>query len=341
MTTYPLISVIIPHYRRTVPLRRLLRSLSEQDYPAESYEIIVIADKGDDDDIHRLQTEYPNIFCLPVTVHSGAACAKNVGAHHARLPWLVFLDDDIILDPQWLRTMAAAATHDPAIACFQSKVLAYHDHTTLMSAGGVANIYGYAWDRGVYEKDNAQFDHDREIVYASSCAMMIRKSVFDAVGGFDNDIFFMGEDHDLGLRLWAAGEKVYYVPEAIAYHDGEDRHNDIDIKYYLERNRWYIIFKNYDLGLLVRLLLPLCLLKVRKYWSYLFRFRGKRLAYACSVIRGVNWMIVHAGLVRRLRRMVVSHHKEPIQSVFKRFHYYAYYTKPIIRRDGNAYCDRA
>src|SRR4029077_15677590 len=99
----PLVSVITPTYNRRASLLATLRALESQSFPASQFEVVVVADgcmDGSADACRALKTSYR--LRVIEQANSGPAWARNVGCQQARAPLLVFLDDDVIPDPDFL-----------------------------------------------------------------------------------------------------------------------------------------------------------------------------------------------------------------------------------------------
>src|SRR6476646_294066 len=98
-----LVSVITPTYNRRKSLLATLRALESQSFPAGQFEVVVIADgctDGSTDACRALHTSYT--LRVIEQANAGPAVARNVGCQQARAPLLVFLDDDVIPDPDFL-----------------------------------------------------------------------------------------------------------------------------------------------------------------------------------------------------------------------------------------------
>ena len=106
----PLVSVVIPTYNRKKSLLCTLESLSRQTYTAERFEVIVVDDGGDDGTDQVAQILYP--FCLVYCrqTNRGSAFARNHGAEQSRGDILMFIDDDMTLDPGYLAAIAEQTT---------------------------------------------------------------------------------------------------------------------------------------------------------------------------------------------------------------------------------------
>jgi len=104
-STSPLVSVIIPTFNRKDSVRRTLESLTEQTYPTEQFEVIVVDDGGSDDTSSIVDHNFPFTLCYLRQKNQGATAARNTGARRSRGRILVFVDDDIVLYPRALECL--------------------------------------------------------------------------------------------------------------------------------------------------------------------------------------------------------------------------------------------
>lgn len=110
---FPLISVIIPTYNRKDSLLRTLDSLSQQSYPAERFEVIVVDDGGSDGTEAITQRPFPFLLRYLRQENQGEVMARNRAAQHSAGQHLIFLDDDIETNPQYLTTLMAVHAARP------------------------------------------------------------------------------------------------------------------------------------------------------------------------------------------------------------------------------------
>jgi GT2 family glycosyltransferase len=137
---------------------------------------------------------------------------RNLGAQAARHEYLVFTDDDMRADPQWLRALVAALEHTAERDAVTGRVLA---GTPERPDGFVPAL--------VQRAAPAVHQGHLTIDVLAGGNMAIRRSAFDRVGRFDARLgpgsdFPAAEDNDLGFRLLDAGGQIVYVPEAVVYH---------------------------------------------------------------------------------------------------------------------------
>ncbi len=291
MKSTPL-SIVIPNYNGRDVLCALLASIQEQDYGAPHFEIIVIDDASTDDSVAIIKSQFPKVVVVQNDKRQGPSYAKNKGCDIATYDVVLFLDNDVELAPSCVRLLIAHM-HKAGVACVQPKILFAHDREVINSAGGVANRYGYAWDRGIYEKDERQYDEKENIFFATSAAMLIRKDLLDKVGGFDADYFYLNEDYDVGFRLKMIGEKTEYVPGSVCYHHmsytmGRDHYR---VKYFIVRNRILTMIKNYELTTLVRTFYSCVCVRSRKFRSCIKEDK-KNIGFSILIVmQSLLWLL--------------------------------------------------
>lgn len=206
-----LVSVITPTYNRRKSLLATLRALESQSFPAGQFEVVVIADgctDGSTDACRALHTSYT--LRVIEQANAGPAVARNVGCQQARAPLLVFLDDDVIPDPDFLtahwrihqqasKRVVIGPLLRPPNASLQPWV--YWELATL------ERQYD-AMARGQWEPSPRQF-------YTGN-ASVARAAVLDA-GGF-NPEFRRAEDVEMAYRLQGSGYTFVFAPHARGLH---------------------------------------------------------------------------------------------------------------------------
>jgi len=244
----PLVSLIIPNYRGVRLLPSCLDSVMSQE-TGLPYEVIVVDDRSDDESVELVATRYPQVHLVINHRNMGPAAAKNVGAGRAKGEYVAFLDNDVELEPGWLQAMYSRLNEsDERVGACASHILLNGYQSLLNSTGGLVNLLGCAWDRGIFKNDSVSYSRNTRVMYACSAAMMIKKAVFDEVGGFDERFRYLFEDADLGWRMNIYGYRVVYEPAAIANHHlsftmGK---NWLRNRYLYERNRLCASLKNME-----------------------------------------------------------------------------------------------
>jgi GT2 family glycosyltransferase len=173
--------------------------------------------------------------------------------------WIVLLNPDAFVEPEWLEELLLAAQRNPAFDVFGSKLINATLPTLLDGEGDSYHVSGLVWRTGHGMLATTQEENEREIFSPCAAAAMYRRSALLQLGGFDEDFFCYVEDVDLGFRLRLAGHRCLYVPKSVAHHVGSGttggQHSDFAL-YHGHRNLVWTFVKDMP-GLLFWLLLPL------------------------------------------------------------------------------------
>jgi GT2 family glycosyltransferase len=164
-----------------------------------------------------------NVIELERDAGFGAAVAAglaHLGASDSdddEFVWI--LHDDCAPAPDALHELLVALAASPSITVAGPKVLAWHDRHWLLEVGLTATWLGRR-ETGLerHEQDQGQHDAERDVLAVGSPGMLVRRDVWDRLGGFDPNLRLFGDDLDLGWRANLAGERVTVVPRAVVFH---------------------------------------------------------------------------------------------------------------------------
>jgi GT2 family glycosyltransferase len=253
--SWPSVSVVVVNYDGREYLDRCLSSLRALAYPADEVEIILIDNGSTDGSVEYVRSAFPEVQVVVNDTNTGFAPAVNQGARLANGTYLALINNDAEADPSWLRAAVHELESEPSVACVASKILR-EDRRTVDFAGGQLAFYGHGFARGVYGVD-VDDGRNRDTLFASGGAMVVRTETFLEVGGFDDTYFAFFEDVDFGWRLNILGFRVRFVPGSRVYHRHHgtiERFGFAREAYLLERNALATIFKNYSDEQLARIL---------------------------------------------------------------------------------------
>jgi GT2 family glycosyltransferase/glycosyltransferase involved in cell wall biosynthesis len=238
------VSVIIPVFNQLPFTHACLASLQTvQDRP--SFEVIIVDDCSRDDTA-KLVPQIRGIVYLRNETNSGFIASCNRGAEKARGKYLFFLNNDTIVKDDWLSALMDTFAEEPQAGVVGSK-LVYPDGR-LQEAGGIIWRDASGWNFGKSDDpEKPEYNYLREVDYCSAAALMIPKSLFRSVGGFDSryaPAYY--EDTDLSFKVRRAGYKVLYQPlsEVIHYEGatggtdlstGTKKHQDINRSTFAKR----------------------------------------------------------------------------------------------------------
>ncbi|MEW6716690.1 MAG: glycosyltransferase [Chloroflexota bacterium] len=206
-------SFIIPTYNRCQSLRQCLLTATNQDHP--NYEIIVIDDASTDNTREMVQDEFPAVNYLRQEKNRGPATARNRGIQIATGEFIAFTDDDCIVPPNFLSSLAKGYELYPEAAGVGAYVEALDE---LIEHNMFAQYEAYMTHQ-VYGAGTEPYLGGLECPAGGTCAMSYKRAVLDAVGGFDESFPAPGgEDTDLKLRVVQGGDQLLYIPLKILHN---------------------------------------------------------------------------------------------------------------------------
>ncbi|MFH1441734.1 MAG: glycosyltransferase [Candidatus Omnitrophota bacterium] len=239
-----------------------LDSVKDQSYP--HLETIVIANSCDSNFGRNLNKLYPQIKLYSSTENLYYSNALNKGISLSNGEFILCLNDDIILDKNFITLAVNGFNISPKIGMISGKILRF-DKKTIDSTGLFLTIWRTAKERGYGKLDKKQYDSQGYIFGVSGAAAFYRRQMLEQIKinseYFDSDFHFYYEDLDIAWRAYNFGWKAYFIPEAVVYHKrgGTARKNKTEIikfarfsindtlLFHLIKNRQLSILKNDNL----------------------------------------------------------------------------------------------
>lgn len=215
------VSVVILNWNRKEMLLDCLRSIKELDYPI--YEIIVVDNASTDGSAQAVRENYPDVVLIENDKNYGAIGGKNIGLRRALqsdVEYIYMQDNDIVAAKDALTKLVEVAEADATVGMVGAMMYDYSKPDTILSAGGTIDwTQNVSRGRGDNQKDVGQFNKIEPVDYLWGGALLVRKSVLETVGLFDEDyIGYWFEDSDLSVRVAKAGFKVLFNPFAKVWH---------------------------------------------------------------------------------------------------------------------------
>ncbi|MDR1765124.1 MAG: glycosyltransferase [Lachnospiraceae bacterium] len=212
----PRVSIIIPVFNQVSYTYACLQSILEftGDVPYE----VLLADDCSTDGTARIGEFTENLVVCPTATNQGFLRNCNHAAGHASGEYLMFLNNDTKVTAGWLSALVSLMDADPTVGMCGSK-LVYPDGR-LQEAGGIIFSDGSGWNYGrLDDPDKPEYNYLKEVDYISGAAIMIRRSLWQEIGGFDERFApAYCEDSDLAFAVRKAGKRVVYQPLSTVIH---------------------------------------------------------------------------------------------------------------------------
>ena len=239
----PLISVVIPNWNGAHLLPVCIGSLRRQSYTG--HEIIVVDNASQDGSLELLAREYADVRVVALPLNTGFTGACNAGIRASQGEFVALLNSDAEAHELWLANVVSAFKRHPEAGLVASKMLLFDRRDTLHTAGDYYRLDGVPGNRGVWQRDEGQFDREEYVFSACGGSAAYRRSMLDEIGLLDDDFFFSCEDVDLAWRAQLAGWKCVFVPEAVVYHKLAATGGGPTASFHDGRNMIWVMAKNY------------------------------------------------------------------------------------------------
>jgi GT2 family glycosyltransferase len=289
--TSPLVSVIILGYNSRRFLDACLSSVFQTDYP--NFEVVFVDNNSQDGSADFVSTTFGKnkITVLRLNHNSGFSVGNNFGASYAKGDYLMFLNPDTSVNPEWLKTLVEVLEANPTIAIVQPKLL-QTERDLIDSTGAFINRFGLVWSRGSDEKDVGQYNTISRIFYAKGAAFMVSHKLWNDLQGFDPLFFTYFEETDLCWRAWKVGYSVSYVPNSVVYHwgGGSLRNVPFQTKFHEARGRLALLIKHYSYKEYFTRIPVLFLLYSANVVRQLL---GRNKFSAIAIIKGTFWCLIN------------------------------------------------
>lgn len=307
-TSRPLVSVIILNYNGLKFLPRCLETLWQTTY--SPHEIVVVDNSSTDDSLTYLRKHHPDVRIISTGGNLGFSRAYNFVVPQISGKYIVLLNFDVEVEPDWLDEAIAVLEREPQVAAVQPKLKRLQDRRFFEYAGGSGGYidrYGYPFVRGrifdSVEEDHGQYDDIRPVFWATGAAFITRKADYEDAGGLDGDFFMHMEELDLCWRFWLFGRQVKVVPQGTVYHySGAALAADrVRKMYYNHRNGLIMLLKNYSAASLWRNLPMRIALDWMTILESLASLKPKRALAVCAAHA---YCLLHLLQIWRKRRQV-------------------------------------
>lgn len=240
------VSIIIVNWNGSHHLRECFDSLAAQTF--RDFEVVLVDNGSVDDSLELVREHYPWVQLVPLKDNTGFSTGNNRGLEQSRGEYIVTLNNDTRVEPDWLACLVKVADAHPGAGMIACRICSYFEPDVIDSIGMGICRDGMARGRFRNQRWSAlQMEDVEDILVPSACAALYKRAMIDEVGFFDDDFFAYAEDIDLGLRGRLAGWEAVVANKAIVYHKYSQTSGRLSpFKVYLvERNHYWVVLKTF------------------------------------------------------------------------------------------------
>lgn len=246
--SYPLVSIISVNYNQSAVTLEMLGSFKDVTYP--NYEIIVVDNGSPNDNPRILKEKFPDIKLVISEKNLGFAGGNNLGIKEAEGKYLLFLNNDTEVTPQFLEPLVEVLEQHPEAGMVSPLILYYHspEKRTIQYAGAkkINLLTGRGKNLGWGEVNQGQYSFVKRTDYAHGAALLLSRKVLDQVGCMPDVYFLYYEELDWCTAMIKQGLHPYFAGTSVIYHKESvsiGKNSPVKV-YYMTRNRLVYLRRN-------------------------------------------------------------------------------------------------
>ncbi len=296
----PNVSILLLNFNGKSFLKDCLESVLAQSY--QDFEIIFVDNASVDGSLEYIRETFKSdkLFIQATESNLGFAGGNNFGLKYAKGSLIVLLNNDTIVEKDWLKNLIETIQSDEKIGIVQSLVYTEGIPEKYYLKNGTINLFGH----NIMEVFEISDNGIGEIIQATGCSLIVRKDLLNKTGGlFLDEYFLYAEDTYLSLKAKFSGYKIIHNSKSVVHHKGSGTtKNQIpsEINFYQERNRLLNFLLFFDTSFLVRYI-PLFIVNYKlKFFYFLF---SKRYSLK-GLIRSYFWFLGNIRWIKNQRKKI-------------------------------------
>ena len=279
-------------------------------------EIILIDNASDDGSLEIVSNRFPSVKTIQLESNGGPGAARNAGSKAATFSQILFVDNDVTLNPDCPDRLCHALDENRWAAIAMPRVLYAHDRDTIQCDGADGHFLGLMTLHNANLPNGEASDATREIGSVVTSCFLLDRDRWRGEDLFDEAFFFVYQDNFFGLRARSLGHRILSVPAAYCYNGGgtaglsgwPDQVSNRRI-FLLIRNRWQIILKLYSARTLLLLLPMLAIYEM-------FQFSGAlKKGWIREWSKAAFWIFSHPVAILRTRRVIQKTRTTPDRQI--------------------------
>lgn len=270
---------------------------------------VVVIDNGCTSDAVDRVKGLTGVRVFTPDTNTGYSGGCDRGAAEATGAYLAFVNSDAIATPNALSRLVDVAS-EPGVGLATASIRLADAPDLINSAGNPLHFVGLSWAGGFGEPASRHAERG-SVMAGSGCCFVMRRSLWEDLGGFAEEYFAYCEDTELSLRLWQRGLTVEYVPDSVVLHHYDFSRSERKL-YLLERNRAILILTTYQRRSLLVLAPALLLTEFLMLGAALLGGWGR------AKLDGWRWLWRHRAWLRSRRAVIQNERVVSDAMIFER-----------------------
>ncbi len=304
------LTIVILNYQGDPVVYKCLESIFNSSY--SDYELIFIDNNSNDGSYEkslRIISGRDNVIVIRNKENLGFTRGFDIGVKNSHGEYILLLNNDTVLYPDALYELVNFMDNNPQVGLAEGRIENLSDHTRTFSDPRISIFFGILNEVGEHITNPETLAKIDRVFSPVGVWPIIRKDVYDMIGGYDNDYVHFEEIRDLAARVWIFGKEVGYVYKAVTQHVGrltEARKNygeEIAIKLYFHaaKNQIMFFFKNFSGRTIIKYLFPYVMIKIGDL-LYTFSVLGRKAFIA--KLSAYKWILKNFSMIMAKRKFI-------------------------------------
>ena len=244
------VSIVILNWNEPKITIRCIESCINLNY--DNFDIIIVDNASIDDSVNILKSKFPGITLIQNNNNMGYAGGNNIGIDYAltnNSDYIWILNNDVIVEQNSLSYLMEFFKKNNDAYAVSPKVLEFPNMNIISYGGGFIDQNKFmSVNIGEGEEDAGQYDTTQEVSFMSGCSILINRNAIKKIGAFPEDYFLYFEETEWCMNVAKNEGKMYYVPNAIVYHErsATTKKKKGTTGYYFARNKLFFMERNFD-----------------------------------------------------------------------------------------------
>lgn len=268
---YPLVSIVVLNWNGENLIEDCISSINELNY--KNLEVIVVDNNSTDKSL-KIISNFPDIKLIQNSSNIGFAAGMNIGIKNSNGKYVATLNNDVEVDRNWLKRPIEILESNNSIGIISCRQMIHGQNDKIDVIYNYMNHYLLPQPEYKEFHFNSNLTNKEGYVFSASGASAIyRKAMLNKIGLFDERFFAYHEESDLHTRALFHAWKCFFVPSSVVFHKGSKSFNKMSptFHYFHERNRWWYIWKNFPVSIIITNAVWLILMELRIFRVIAFK----------------------------------------------------------------------